>query len=189
MQKSVGKTGKCYGFEPQISLFDYLQHLKKSLKWENVHFENIALSDKESVMDFFIPQHRKDATSPGATLVAHADKKDWLQVEVQTNTLDQYCSTHEIRPDFLKIDVEGNEWEVLKGGEKILKQYKPKILVEIEARHIGKEKAVLTFEYLLELGYKGYFINDSEKLPLTQWDFERYQTPGREPYCNNFIFE
>ena len=35
MLKQVGKDGKVYAFEPQLSLFEHLMKLKKSLRWSN----------------------------------------------------------------------------------------------------------------------------------------------------------
>jgi len=90
----------------------------------------------------------------------------------------------------LKIDVEGNELNIFRGGVDTLKKYKPKILVEIEARHVGQDKAVETFDFLEALGYKGYIIADLSYLPLTEFNFDKHQNTGdKGNYCNNFIFE
>lgn len=45
-------------------------------------------------------------------------------------TVDDYCETHNIKPTFLKIDVEGFELEVLKGAINTLKS-KPKVILEV----------------------------------------------------------
>ena len=94
-----------------------------------------------------------------------------------------------MHPDFLKIDVEGNELPIFMGGAEILKKYKPKIFVECEARHVGRERVLETFSYLQNLGYKGSFIKDTDFLPLTDFDIDLHQNLGLKPYCNNFIFE
>jgi FkbM family methyltransferase len=52
---------------------------------------------------------------PGAVRVVGLDAR--LKVKVATTTLDEFCSEHGIeRIDLLKIDVEGAEFEVLRGG-------------------------------------------------------------------------
>jgi hypothetical protein len=90
----------------------------------------------------------------------------------------------------LKIDVEGNELRVFRGGINTLKTYKPKILVEIESRHIGKEKVLATFQYLEELGYSGSFVFKANRLPLAAFEFDKHQNAEKaSTYCNNFIFE
>jgi len=109
--------------------------------------------------------------------------------EVQTETLDSYCKKHNIKPDFLKIDVEGNELNVFIGGIETLKKYRPKILFECEERHVGKEKVLKTFSFLEKMGYKGQFIAGDKILPLSIFDFAIHQNREIKPYCNNFIFE
>jgi hypothetical protein len=43
---------------------------------------------------------------------------------------------------------------------------------------------------LLQLGYKGFFIFDIEKIALNKFDFEQHQnTKNMVAYCNNFVFE
>jgi hypothetical protein len=85
--------------------------------------------------------------------------------------------------------VEGHELEVLKGAAEILKSYKPGLLVEIEERHIGLEKLNETINFLLSLGYKGYFFKGKEKLPIIEFNPLLHQNPTSKPYCNNFVFE
>jgi len=49
--------------------------------------------------------------------------KDFRKISVKTQTLDNFCTKNKIlNIEVLKIDVEGNELEVLKGGKKILKK-------------------------------------------------------------------
>ena len=42
-------------------------------------------------------------------------------VIVETDTLNNICSQHNFKPNFIKIDVEGAEYDVLKGASNILK--------------------------------------------------------------------
>ena len=80
--------------------------------------------------------------------------------------------------------------QIFKGGMNTLKKYKPKILVEIEALHIGQEKAIETFTFLESMGYKGYVIHGLLHIPLSDFSFDKYQNRNDiTNYCNNFIFE
>lgn len=192
MLQQAGAGGKVYAFEPQTNLFQYLTKLKRILGWQNVVVEQLALSDKAETVTLYIPGNSvKEGSSPGATIVEEKGAADANRTEtVSTKTLDAYCKEKNIKPDFIKIDVEGNELKVLHGGLDILKTHKPKILIEIEERHVGKAKVLEAFELLHSLGYKGSFIYDSERKPLSEFNFEVHQnlkTVG--PYCNNFTFE
>ncbi|MEI6817514.1 MAG: FkbM family methyltransferase [Bacteroidota bacterium] len=189
INKLVGDSGTVVAFEPQSSLYAYLKTLKPMFEWNRTTIEQLALSDTKGKVTLFIPANKHDSSSPGATLVPHAERKDFHTEEVGTETLDNYCKSHQLKPDFLKIDVEGNELNIFKGGMDTLTKYKPKIIVECEERHIGKDKVMETIRFLENLNYSGRFIKDDEYLPLTQFDFAVHQDTSRKPYCNNFIFE
>lgn len=192
MQQKVGNTGKVYAFEPQSLLYNYVKKIIGIYNWKNVTLEHLALSNSKGLVTLFIPSNKKSkASSPGATIVQQNNNSNInLTEQVNTDTLNNYCHIHNIKPNLLKIDVEGNELKVLQGGEEIIKTYHPKIIVECEARHVGEEKVIETFNYLLQLGYKGYFINGLNKLPLAEFKFSVHQdTNNMKNYCNNFVFE
>ena len=191
MLKQVGETGKIFSFEPQLNLFQYITKLKKLFGWNNVTVEHLALSDKCGENTLYIPANNiRKGSSPGASLLESKNSKNCFTEMVVTETLDSYCTRQNIKPDFLKIDIEGNELNLFHGGIKTLKKYKPKIIVEIEARHIGKEKVLETFEFMKSLGYEGHFIHRLNRVPLNCFSFDKYQNlKDMANYCNNFTFE
>ncbi len=192
MLKQVGDNGKVYAFEPQSNLYQYIKKIKGLFNWNNVTIEHLALSDSTGMVTLYIPKNKvSKASSPGATIVEHKGHSNTFATEdVLTETIDSYCERHNIKPDFLKIDVEGNELKIFQGGVDTLKKCKPKIIVEIEARHVGEEKALETFKFLEALGYKGYIIHGLNRIPLTSFSFDKYQNRNdMKNYCNNFIFE
>ncbi len=192
MLNKVGKAGKVYAFEPQLKLYRYIYNLKQQLNWSNVTVEHLALSDTAGNTTLYIPQNNvSTGSSPGATIVQDkANTAMYATEHVATNTLDAYCNKHAAAPAFLKIDVEGNELRVLMGGIETLKKHKPNILVEIESRHVGEEKARETFRFLEGVGYTGYVLSGLERLPLSRFGFDTHQNLNdRKNYCNNFVFE
>jgi FkbM family methyltransferase len=60
------------------------------------------------------------------------------QLKVDCITLDQLVEKGIPAPDFIKIDVEGAEEFVLKGGIETLKKKKPLLMIEIHSSDIGK---------------------------------------------------
>ena len=183
-------SGQIHAFEPQINLFNDLISLKKSLNWKNVFISNLALSEVKEKVILHIPIVKSKLDSPGASILnVFTEDQSIIQQEIETDTLDNYCLTNNLNPSLLKIDVEGNELEVLKGGFNVLKKYKPKILIESEQRHVGQDKVREVFSYLESLGYNGRFIKDDEYLPLNEFCFDKHQNFDQKPYCNNFIFE
>lgn len=86
--------------------------------------------------------------------------------------------------------MEGNEMKIFQGGTAIILKKKPKILVEIEARHTNKENAEATIHFLTGMGYKASFIRGAEIVPISEFSFDKHQnTNDMKHYCNNFIFE
>lgn len=192
LRSCVGKKGTVIGFEPQYLLYEYLSAIKQSSQWSNVIIEHLALSDREGKSNLYIPVNKViQDSSPGATLLHTKSKEEVMRIEeVDIMTLDQYIEQSHFIPSFLKIDVEGNELNVFKGGLKLLSQYKPKILVEIEARHIGREKVLETFKFLKELNYSGQFIHKKSLVSLDKFSLDHYQNTNKmSDYCNNFIFD
>ncbi len=189
-EQQVGITGKVFAFEPQSLLNSYLNELQTILQWNHVRIEAAAVSDKSGTAILSIPFNHGRKSSPCATIIqSHMDFTIREKQDVNTITIDEYCRTHRIQPDFFKVDVEGNELSVFKGAKETLTQYRPKILFECEARFIGENKVIETFEFLQSLGYKGYFIRDREYKSINEFSFKQHQHLGSGVYCNNFIFE
>ncbi|MFA5792113.1 MAG: FkbM family methyltransferase [Candidatus Paceibacterota bacterium] len=68
----------------------------------------------------------------------------------EIKTLDTACQELNItNVDFIKIDVEGYEYKVLKGAENLLKTSKPKLLIELHGKPTGEE----VVSYLEKLNY------------------------------------
>jgi len=192
MLNQIGVNGRLFAFEPQLILYTYLTKIKTLFNWNNVIVEHLALSDSYGNATLYIPMNKSRLSSPASTLIMPLERKSIRAQEVVvTDTLDRYCRKNNIKPDFLKIDTEGNELNILKGGIQTIKKYKPKILVECEARHVGREKVFETFKFLDDLGYRGSFIFGADRIPLAAFSFEIYQNPLTEKkmYCNNFIFD
>jgi len=190
--KQVGTQGKVIGFEPQTFLFQYLTKIKALFKWENVNIENLALSNNTGHQSLYFPLASAGKTSsPSATIVQHGNDTEFTAMEeVTITTLDEYCTHHQIIPQFLKVDVEGNELNVFKGGIHTLTKHRPKIIVEIEARHIGQEQVLATIQFLESLGYHGKIIKGYDYIPTEQFTFDKFQNlNNKKAYCNNFIFE
>lgn len=79
-------------------------------------------------------------------------------IKVPTISIDTFCLQNDVIPSFLKIDVEGYEFSVLKGGENILKKNNPKLLIELH----GNSNMKKCFYYLKKLGYTYFKPIDSE---------------------------
>lgn len=116
--------GSHYGFEP---IPQYYQNLKHKYK-EKVKIFPFALSDKNGNSEF---QFVKNAPAYSGIRKRKydIDNPDIQIIKVELKKLDEIIP-EDLNIDFIKIDVEGAELQVLKGAEKILSKNKPIILFE-----------------------------------------------------------
>ena len=80
------------------------------------------------------PPSGSGAASPrssGPHLAAPAARTD--RGEVST-TLDQYCETHGISPDWIKIDAEGAEPLIVQGMQRLIGKQHPSVILEFHSR-------------------------------------------------------
>jgi FkbM family methyltransferase len=87
---------------------------------------------------------------------AFPDAKYTIEKDVQVKPLDDFGIDG---VDFIKIDVEGHELEVLKGATATIKKFRPVLLVEVQDENLPAAK--LWFQ---KLGYSHASINDIFKL-------------------------
>lgn len=94
------------------------------------------------------------------------DREEFVEVEVIT--LDEFVTVNEIgKIDIIKIDVEGMEWNVLKGGLKVIEKNLPSIIAEthrVASDMMGFDCMTPMFERLYEMGYKSYSLNSEGNL-------------------------
>jgi FkbM family methyltransferase len=154
----IGSSGYVYAFEPDPENFSLLQKNVAINNLENVKTLNYALSDHQGKLMFF-----KDPKNTGmcsATL-----KKGKSTFVAKTITLDFFMREYNIREvNFLKIDVEGHEYEVLNGGKSFLKVCK-NVAIETHERLGGPPNDLIT-NFLEEQGFKVSLVNYSENNDL-----------------------
>ncbi|HKY65488.1 MAG TPA: FkbM family methyltransferase [Acidimicrobiales bacterium] len=174
-------------FEPQPACVETLT----SWAGPRVEVRPVALSDRAGESTLSIPVAHGVAMTGYARLDAAgaADSgSELLQVPVER--LDDQGLT-EVR--LMKVDVEGHELEVLRGGEQLLRRDNPVLLVEIEQRHLGGSRSVSeVIEYLSGLGYGAYFrAGDSDWTDVAGFDPSQHQDVGAlgtRDYVSMFLF-
>jgi FkbM family methyltransferase len=121
--------------------------------------------------------------------VAEMGESEFEKCQVEIRTLDQYLVDVDLdRVDFVKIDVEGFELNVLRGAENTLSQFKPTIILEYDERRHGEQSDSIK-ELLRRHGYHTYqFTSFDETLVLLPFDFAR-QPINRNVLCWNPGFE
>lgn len=176
MSKKAGPDGKVVAFEPQPELEKHLIDFKKSFKLENLHIINKGLSSGSSVRELFRPE-----SGSGAARLNN-EGVDWPSISISLSTLDSYCEDFS-NVAFIKCDVEGHEFHVFKGGQRLLKRDKPCLL--FECHHDEAEKQDL-FLYLTSLGYDGFFSRNGRMIHFSK--FSEYPYRRKIERHRNYIF-
>ena len=107
------------------------------------------------------------------TITDTGRRKGYKRTVVRQITLDEFCNLHELQPQLIKIDVEGAELRVLKGGVKVLRQHMPTIFLSVHPRHIA-ESGGSTEElerFIEEMGYRVFDLDGNTVRPteLTEY--------------------
>lgn len=122
--KSIYPGAAIHAFEPQPDSFQKLKEM--SSKIQGVYCNNLALSDIRGESIFY-----KTNSSPSSSLLTPARSGSFIddhtevteKFAVRLDTLDNYAASQAIENiDILKMDVQGNELNVLKGSTRLLKE-------------------------------------------------------------------
>lgn len=166
----VGHDGRVYSFEPISSTFEILEYIVNTRKMSNVVLMNCAVSNIIGKVTMEIPPYEDNEENFYEAKIINGTKltKNRI-VEVKTSTLDSIFTADEFI-SFIKIDVEGHEFESLLGAISFLKRNQPSLLIEIWG-NLNEEgsRAFQTYTYLVGLGYSAY-VFDGEKLKLRKRD-------------------
>ncbi len=148
-------------FEPDEDNARLIRRTITRARLRSVALIQAAVCDREGVLPFF----KDDLT--GATGSIRYEKYDEsflsihhhyrpAMVQVQSVALDRQCADGD--PDFLKIDVEGAELSILRGGVKLIERTRPAIFLECD-----RDQAEL-HAFLSEQGY--VFLDFASMRPI-----------------------
>ena len=145
----VGPTGFVYSFEPLASNYRNLTRNVIKNDLGNVSTFEMAISDKIGEVPFSDSSNTYANTlEQGSTVFSGSET-----TVVSCIDLDTFSSDYRVaKVDFLKIDVEGHELEVLHGAAATIRRYKPTVYLATHDNHkAGISKECLAF--MLEMNY------------------------------------
>ena len=153
----VGSQGRVFAFEPEPKLYRALVENCRMNQKSNITFHNLGLSDHTGVA--FL--HRSTFNSGDNRLGSEGGSEE-NKVEVKLVKLDDIIQD---QVDFVKIDVQGHELQVLRGMHSIL-QKNPAIKIYFEMSPEDLKKAGSSAQEALE-----YFHSMGFNLYLSESDF------------------
>jgi FkbM family methyltransferase len=122
-----GPAGRVFAFEPApASQAGLRRHLALNDLGDRVDVVAAAVSSSVGFARF-----RTDGTSGANALAPLNAGASTATIDVETTTLDAFCATRQLRPDVVKIDVEGAELDVLKGARQVLASHAVQAFLEL----------------------------------------------------------
>ena len=117
--KKCSNKARIYAFEPDENNYKVLLKIKEKYKLNNVITKNILLSNAEKEIDFISMIENTPTIKKNAI------------------TIDKFVEENNIEKiDYIKMDVEGAERNILEGSIKTIKKFKPSLAIAIY--HGGK---------------------------------------------------
>ncbi len=153
----TGSKGKVHCFEP---IPENLKSLKPNVSifpWVDIH--PFAVGDKKSEAEMHYSKNELEKAALQPETMRDCD----TTVKVNLVTLDEYMKEVSKAPiHFIKCDVEGHELKALKGMSSLLREFHPKLSIEITVS--GNQRKEL-FKLLMENDYD-HFQKIEKNYPL-----------------------
>jgi FkbM family methyltransferase len=148
MAGKVGAEGHVWAFEPASSTAGFLKRSITHNEFGNVTVIQCALSSRTGTAKLGLNRNSELNT-------LRPENGGMLEMEeVALTTLDRYTAEHGCeRIDFVKLDAEGEESNIIRGGAAFFAKESPLVMYELEQGQITNHALIRQFE---DLGYRPY---------------------------------
>jgi FkbM family methyltransferase len=161
--KLVHSSGWVHAFEPAQQTFEILRH--NTSRHRNITIQQKALWSRRTTRPFHEYGRRYSALNSlrNHRLIKESGLAPQRSYHVECVSLDEYCSAFAIAPDFIKIDAETSEPQILRGSLQTLVRHRPIISLEVwdDASRNSRDDIV----FLLDHGYAAFEYQAGAILP------------------------
>jgi FkbM family methyltransferase len=182
LSKLVGQNGKVHAFEPNPELQIILEQMLDRNQISNVCLHPIALGAESGSLELRIPK----VNAGSASLIRHRNSIDCTVVAASVRPLTEIVAQEGIKSiRLIKIDVEGFEAEVLRGGLEVLATIRPEaILFELNEVSEGSVRDRPVIQILRDCGYDFFSVPRCFlRMRLERFDLDR----ADGSICNDFL--
>jgi len=160
MARLVGDEGKVLAFEPDPDNFALLKKNVEANGYRNVTVVQKAVTDRNGEIKLYRSQenmgdHRIYETT-----------EDRPSVSIEAIRMDDYLKNHDVKVDFIKMDIQGAEYSAIRGMTALFEQNRHLKIVTEFWPHALKSFGVEPEQYLNLLqqhGFKLYKIDELKK--------------------------
>ena len=148
--------GRVLAFEPNPRIFEQLSRNVALNHLSNVELFHAGLYDEEGALPLYEQEAKYYGRPNDGMTSLYRSGRAQQTARVPLRRLDDVARECGLeRVDLLKIDVEGAELMVLRGGENSIRKFRPVIVAEVSATHFARAGYAPKelFAYLEELDY------------------------------------
>lgn len=166
MALAVGKSGLVLALEPNKYVYKILQK-NASLNPQHTNIQPVCFAATKDEGEFVF--NYSDASFNNGGFLSEIHKKQHhhdYTLKVQGKNLEKYLLENFASKlpmlELIKVDAEGYDKEILKTIPKILKEYKPNLMIECYKRLDQQERDEL-FDVVTGFGYNLYYLENFEE--------------------------
>ena len=150
---------------------------------KNISFHNMAISSQDNIEVTF-----NESKNDWESSLTHNNYVSGLEEKIKTCKIDTLLKKYNLRDYILlfKLDIEGNEINAIRGGNKIISEFSPVIIIEFSKFIFDKkENTDYLIEFLINFDYQIYDTNKN-KLDIKDVLFKLDQLTKRHKTIGNF---
>jgi FkbM family methyltransferase len=168
---SAGSRGYVVAFEAHPHSYEQLKMRIGRDIGRNVLAENKAVGLEPGVCQLIARKSIPETSTIDANIQnTIIEEGDYLNFDIPMCSLDSYLESnkHKYIPDFIKIDAEGAEYDILRGSAKLMSMFHPELFIEIHGADMAlKENNIKNIVELLEkFGYRIYHVESGKYISL-----------------------
>ncbi len=158
----VGPEGYVHAVEPMAPTRRVLEKNLRKLLCQNIKIYPYALGEAEREVVMANDSARETGyLGTGQNFVKEGDATCEVEARAEMRRGSELFGALP-RLDFIKCDIEGYEWHVMREMRPLLERYRPMVLIETGGEN--RSRIIALFE---ELGYRGYTLDRGREVPLT----------------------
>jgi FkbM family methyltransferase len=150
---ALSGTGSFLAVEPDPEVYGTLTQNVASFRGR-VNLNQLAVSDHIGTTSFY------QSASSNLGSIRKSRRTDDRALKVQTSTIDRLCETHNFSPTVLRMDIECAEVFALRGAQKVLARFKPKIFIELHPTLMTADELAEVLGLLRSNGYRSLTVVD-----------------------------
>jgi len=156
---SLSKNNFVISFEASLkTIGDFDKNLQLN-NFQNIILKNLAISDIDNNKVLL-----NEGLNDWESSLTHNNFEKKNITMINTTTIDSALKKYSIDNQFLfiKLDIEGHEFQAIKGGENTIRKYKPIIIIELSKYIFENNENSFFFleKFLLNFDYSIYGINN-----------------------------